>query len=108
MPKVSGGSTRARRITIGAAVSIAAAVAVAVWWSGALRGLADPAARAGDAYDQGQWGAADRAAREVLKLDPSEPSALRVLARSSARLGLDDKAIALYGQQIGPGRMEAE
>ena len=49
-----------------------------------------------------------RAAREVLKLDPANPSALRVLARSSARLGLDDKAIALYGQQIAPGRMEAE
>jgi predicted CXXCH cytochrome family protein len=105
---LAGCSTRARWIAIGATLSIVAVAALVAWRSGALRGLTDLASRAGDAYHKGQWAAAEREAREVLKVHPDEPSALRVLARSSARLGRDDAAIALYSLQFGPGMMEAE
>ena len=77
-----------------------------VWWSGALRGLTDPASRAVRCLRPGPLGRSPSWWRvEVLKLRPQ-----RTLPRLTARRpghrpgsGLDDKAIALYGQQIAPG-----
>jgi tetratricopeptide (TPR) repeat protein len=85
-----------------------AVAALALWRSGASRGVTHSPTRAGAAYDRGDWAAAERAARESLKVRPDEAVALRVLARSSARLGRDDAAIALYSRRIDERVMAAE
>ena len=58
-------------------------------------------------YDQGAWEEAARRAREVLKAEPTSIEAVRLLARSSARLGRDDSALMMF-QRLGPDGLEAE
>ena len=64
MPRVAGGSTRARRITIGAACrSPPPSAPLRPGGPAASRGLADPTARAGDRLRPGRLDRADRAPR---------------------------------------------
>ena len=66
-----------------------------------------PLASGRSAYDREAWEAAADHAREALKTAPSSSEAVRLLARSSARLGRDDSALALFGR-LGPDDLQAE
>ena len=67
----------------------------------------NPTARGDLAYRGRDWHAAETLARAILKTRPSDPDALRLLARSMARLGRDDSAEAIY-RRLGTGPMAAE
>ena len=58
-------------------------------------------------YGRGDWNQSAESARLVLRARPSETAALRILARSSARVGKDETAEAIY-RRLGTGAMEAE
>jgi tetratricopeptide (TPR) repeat protein len=60
------------------------------------------------AYELGQWGAAVEFARDALRKGRDDPLALRLLARSSARLGRDDAALAIYARRPVQDTIEAE
>ncbi|MFO0890862.1 MAG: tetratricopeptide repeat protein [Isosphaeraceae bacterium] len=60
-----------------------------------------------DAYARGDWTAAARVARRRLVGTPGDPAALKLLARSSVKLGLEPSARLLY-QQLGSGAMDAD
>ena len=98
---------RLRGVGIGAAV-LAAALGVAGVVAAWPRHTADRMAQAGRAYDRGEWAVAVRMARQALKARPDDPLALRLLARSSAQLGQDDLALAIYSRRLGEKTMEAE
>lgn len=74
------------------------------WW----HRQSDPLSQASRAYDKGQWATAAGLAREVLNSRKDDSTALRLLARSSARLGRDDAAIAIYTGRLGENAIEAE
>src|SRR5262249_10198038 len=57
---------------------------------------ADMLAQAEAAYRQGDWEQASDLARERIKQEPENPEALRLLARSAARLGRDASARRLF------------
>ncbi len=98
---------RSRRLLI--VFAVVAVLGVGIWWRiGNVRdGRADPL-RDGDlAYRRGDWRGAEARARVALKARPSDPEALRLMARSAARLGRDESAEAIY-RRIGTGSMEAE
>jgi tetratricopeptide (TPR) repeat protein len=67
----------------------------------------DPLHAAVVAYDRGEWDAAYDRARERLKQVPSDPEALRLLARASVRLGRDSSGLSLY-DQFDPATMKAD
>ncbi len=108
MPNGVGQSTQARRIAIGAALSVVAVAAMVLWATGAWRWVIDRSTPAENAYVAGQWADAEQAAREDLKRHPDDRPALRVLARSSVRLGHDERALGLYSLHLTPGMLEAE
>ncbi len=60
------------------------------------------------AYDRGDWDAAARSAREVLKVRQDDPGALRLLARSSIKLGRDDAALGIYTRRLEASAFQAE
>ncbi len=60
------------------------------------------------AYDRGDWVAAARAAREVLRASQDDPAALRLLARSSVQLGRDDSALEIYTRRLEAKSIQAE
>ena len=68
----------------------------------------DPLKRACVAYDSGDWDLAARLARESLKIRRRNPIALRLLARSSARIGRDETALAIYDRGLDEKVIEAE
>src|SRR5262249_24579575 len=91
-----------------AVIALAALLAAGAWWgAGRLRRGNDLAATGGRAYQRGDWGEAAARARELLKTRPTDAGATRLLARSSARLGRDDAALALF-ERLGSGAWEAE
>jgi tetratricopeptide (TPR) repeat protein len=110
MPKVVGMSTQPRRIALAAALSIlaVAVAALALWRIGALRAMIGTSTHADVAHAKVNWVEAEYAAREILKLHPDDPAALRTLARAAVRLGRDDRALALYGRHIARGTLDAE
>ena len=59
------------------------------------------------AYEQGDWKRAADLSRQSLKTKGDDPKLLRVYARSSARLGRDGVATAVF-DRIGTARLEAE
>ena len=67
----------------------------------------DPLARGISAYRKGEWSDAQALARQRLQAEKSDPIALRLLARSTARLDRDEAAEGLY-RRLGTDRMEAE
>ena len=68
----------------------------------------DPLTQGGRAYDRGDWPAAARSAREILKVREGDPAALRLLARTSLRMGRDEPALAIYARRIGKEAIQAE
>ncbi len=59
------------------------------------------------AYRREDWPAAEACARAALKINSSDPQALQLLARTSARQGRDDSTEAIY-RRLGTKFMEAE
>jgi tetratricopeptide (TPR) repeat protein len=68
----------------------------------------DPLVRARAAYDQRDWARAADFARVRLKADGGDRDALRILARSSIRMGRDAAGAAIYNDRLGSEGMEAE
>ncbi len=60
------------------------------------------------AYVRGQWSKAADLARERLKSDDKDAAALRLLARSSIRLGRDNAGALIYDQRLGALPLEPE
>ena len=77
------------------------------WGWSRYRHASDPSSRAQEAYSRGDWEAAADRARLRLKAVADDPEGLRILARSSIRLGRDASAMGIY-QRIGPSGMQAE
>lgn len=67
----------------------------------------DPLGQGHSAYDRGDWRAASKWARQVLRERPGDRGALRLLSRSAARQGRDDLAQAIYGR-LGEAEMQGE
>jgi len=67
----------------------------------------DPLAGAVSAYARNEWSMAEVGARSILKKKPSDPDALRLLARAAARQGRDELAEAIY-RRLGTGPMRGE
>src|SRR5206468_1343846 len=76
-------------------------------WRAWPRMFPDPLAQGLDAYARGDWRAASARAIEALDRAPGERRALKLLARSSARLGRDESAQGLY-RRLGESAMGAE
>lgn len=72
-----------------------AGAALYVMWP---RSSSDAVVKATAAYERGDWTSAHAVARERLKSEPDDLEAMRLLARSAARLGKDDSALAIYGR----------
>jgi tetratricopeptide (TPR) repeat protein len=60
------------------------------------------------AYDRGDWVGTARLAHEALEANGHDPAALRLLARSSVRLGHDDTAIGIYTRRLAENAIEPE
>jgi predicted CXXCH cytochrome family protein len=98
---------KGRRLVVAIGVPLAAVVAyviTGVVWS---RRAPDPIALQ-RAYERGDQPVATKLARDLLKLRHDDPTALRVLARSAARQGRDDGALAIYTQRLDGNELEAE
>ena len=97
----------AARVAIGLILIavVACGIGTLVVW---LRLSPDPLEQGRRAYDRGDWNAAARSAREILKTRQGDPAALRLLARSSVQLGRDDAALRIYTRRLEaktvPGR----
>src|SRR3954470_19585042 len=107
MPRMAGGKRRVPQIAIGAGLLVAVwcGVGLVAAWP---RLFPDPVAQGSRAYDRGDWAAAARSAREALATRRDDPAALRLLARSSVRLGRDDAAIAIYGRRLDEAAIQVE
>jgi hypothetical protein len=73
------------------------------WW----HGRTDTLAQGSSAYAAGDYHRAAGIARQRLKEAPQDPEALRLLARSTARLGRDAPANALFAR-LGEKALQAE
>jgi tetratricopeptide (TPR) repeat protein len=60
------------------------------------------------AYDRAEWSQAADLARERLKTDGQDLAALRLLARSSIRMGRDSAGASIYGDRLGAEALEPE
>jgi tetratricopeptide (TPR) repeat protein len=91
-----------------ALIALATTLGLAASW-GAVRVLRrfDAITAGTGAYGRGDWAQAAERAREVLKAAPSDVAAIRLLARSSARLGRGDSALNLF-DRLGPNSLAAE
>jgi len=107
MPGIAQRKRYFRGVAIGAALLAVTACAVGLWYARS-RTMTDPLSRAAHAYDAGHWASAVELARRALNIRHDDPAALRLLARSSARLGLDDTAIAIYSRRLDGKAIEAE
>lgn len=87
---------------IGGVLLIATVSIVIQTWSGS-----NPLASGISAYERGDWSEALASARRRLDAAKSDPAALRLFARASARLGRDDSAEAIY-RRLGTEHMKAE
>jgi tetratricopeptide (TPR) repeat protein len=97
---------RARKWLIIALLTTASiGAALGVWWSGS--GPSRLLEHGRNAYSRGQWDEAEAAARRRLKADPHDVEALRLFARSTARLGNDRAANAVFAR-MGSAALEAE
>jgi predicted CXXCH cytochrome family protein len=77
-------------------------------WAAWPRLFPDPLTQGRRAYDRSDWPGAARSAREILKTRADDPSALRLLARSSVRMGRDDVALAIYTRRLAGEAIQAE
>ncbi|HKI19169.1 MAG TPA: tetratricopeptide repeat protein, partial [Isosphaeraceae bacterium] len=79
------------------------------WWISRviLDGRRESLGHGVSAYTAGNWRVAESSARSVLKRNPADTAAMRLLARSAARLGRDESAESIY-RRLGTSQMEAE
>jgi len=68
----------------------------------------DAITSARSAYDRGDWSRAAELARERLKTDGNDLAALRLLARSSIRMGRDGAGALIYDRRLGTEALEPE
>jgi tetratricopeptide (TPR) repeat protein len=87
-------------------VILAGAVGGGVWWSRRVR-PASALEQGQAAYDQGNWPAAERKAREQLRQHGEDTRARRLLARSLHRQGREQAAGEIYAR-LAPSTMEAD
>src|SRR4051812_14484944 len=90
------GAGRRAGLWVAAIVAAAATLGtLGTWW----RRSADPVSQAERAYEQGDWQRAAAALRGPLKTAAvPDPAALRIYARSLARLERDEAANAIYAR----------
>jgi len=98
-------SERRRVALIGLALGFVA-LALGVYFG--IGQSADPVLEAEKAYQKGDWNRAAMLSRERLKIVADDTEALRLLARSSARLGKEDSAIALYEKRLAGTALTTE
>jgi Tfp pilus assembly protein PilF len=91
-------------ITLLASCSIGGALGLGWWW---LQGGSRLLERGRAAYSRGQWSEAQALARRRLKTSPGDIEALRLMARSIARLGGDSVANALFAR-MGASTLQTE
>jgi tetratricopeptide (TPR) repeat protein len=96
---------RRRRAAALAVVGVLVAVGVALVVAPRLR--PDPLGPARASYEAKRYARAAAEARDVLKADPADREAKRLLARASARLGRDAYALGLF-DAIGRDALRAE
>jgi tetratricopeptide (TPR) repeat protein len=96
----------ALRLGVASGVLVLVAAGVGLGWSAFRRGT-DLLARSRSAYARGDWSQAAELARLRLKAVPEDTDALRMLARSAARLGEDARANRLFAR-IGSDALAAE
>jgi tetratricopeptide (TPR) repeat protein len=97
---------RLRSAAIG--LSLVAAMAFAIGAYVRSRRQVDPLARASAAYEKGEWSTAAQLARAALDPRHDDPTALKLLARSLARGGRDDLAVAIYTRRLAGTAMEPQ
>lgn len=107
MSAAGHGKQRLRSAVIGIIALSIGASAVAVWYSVSSR-LTPPLKRASQAYEASNWDQAAAFARQSLKNLPNDPLSLRLLARSSARAGRHDVALAIYDRRLDQTLLDAE
>jgi hypothetical protein len=98
---------RLRQFALGVSLMIVG-MSIVVLWRAGPRVLPGPLSRAEVAYGEGHWARAAELARQVLKSRKDDLDSLRILARSSARLGHDDSALGLYSRRFDERSLAAE
>src|SRR5271157_495941 len=98
--------TRAWEWTVGLTMLFGLALFLLSIYHRAERKDAITAARA--AYDRGEWSRAADLARERLKTDGNDLASLRLLARSSIRMGRDGAGALIYDERLGAEALEPE
>ncbi len=93
-------------VAVACGALVLAGVGVAMTWQTWGQG-SDLMARGAVAYSEGDWRQAADLARRRLKAAPQDVEALRLLARTTARLGRDGPANALFAR-LGSDALEAE
>jgi tetratricopeptide (TPR) repeat protein len=91
---------------IGVLAALGGVTIASVWMARNLL-ASDPLKSGWRAYAEGNWEKALELARERLKVTRDDTEALRLLARSSIRLGRDSSGMAVYSQ-VGPNAMTAD
>jgi predicted CXXCH cytochrome family protein len=107
MRNVGQSNVMRRSIAIGAGLLVASASAFGLWYTRSP-GMITPLEQATAAYERGEWSKAAELSRRAARVHRDDPAALRLLARSSARLGNDDVAIGIYARRLGEQTMQAE
>jgi tetratricopeptide (TPR) repeat protein len=107
MARVVQGRQWVPRVAIGSVVLALAGSGFGLWaaWP---RLFPDPWTQGHRAYERGDWSAAARSAREMLKTHEGDPAALRLLARSSVQMGRHDLALELYTRRLDQKASQAE
>ena len=106
-PGVVQGKRWVARVAIGSVLLAVAGCGIGLWVARS-RLFPDPWTQGRLAYDRGNWSAAARSAREILKTREGELAALRLLARSSVRMGRDDLALGIYTRRLDSTAIQAE
>src|SRR4051812_35579248 len=102
-------SQRQNRIWIAIlAFLVAAGIVAGLMVRQRLTAIEDPLVLAHVAYETKDWSKAADYARVRLKVDGGDPEALRLLARSSIRMGRDAAGAAIYNDRLGAQGMQAE
>jgi tetratricopeptide (TPR) repeat protein len=102
------GMTRRLKLAIVGGIVLVVIAAAAVPWRIDWRRRTDPVSRAEAAYARGDWQEALERARGHLRAHPADTKALRLVARSSIRLGRESVGRSIYGQLGGLDALPSE